>query len=180
MAPDDRGHGVRKGHGREDLGSNLGMDPDLLELLRRQRTGLGEDVLGYGELPDVVEEGRGLDPLNLDVRHAQGACEPCRIRLHAPDVIGCCLVLRVDGECERLDGGQVQLRHLLRVAALVVDPAEISAVHQVQRGGRQWHEPHNRDRQYKRHQRGTEGDEGAARIDVRGKRPCCHWQAPNP
>ncbi len=65
MAEDQRRHRIRERHGGDDLRADLRMDADLLELFLRQRSGLRQDVLGHGELADVVEQRRRLDALDL-------------------------------------------------------------------------------------------------------------------
>ena len=112
------------------------MDADLLELLLRQRPRLREDVLGHGQLADVVQQRRGLDALDLVLGHAERAREPGGVDLHAADVALRGLILRVDGERERFDRRQVQVRHLRDVPLLVLDAAHVDlvgAVDQVER-----------------------------------------------
>jgi hypothetical protein len=45
------------------------MDLHLLELLGRELAGFRDDVLGDGELADVVEDGRGAQRLQVVVFH---------------------------------------------------------------------------------------------------------------
>ena len=138
VAEDQRRHRIRERHGADDLGADLRMDADLLELFLRQRAGLRQDVLRHGELADVVQQRRGLDALDLGVGHAEAARDAGRIDLHAADVRLRGLILRVDRERERFDRREVQVGHLLDVTALVVDAAEVDlvgAIGQVERRG---------------------------------------------
>ena len=123
VAEDQRRDRIRERHRADDLGADLRMDADLLELFLRQRAGLRQDVLGHGELADVVQQRRGLDALDLGVGHAEAARDAGRIDLHAADVRLRGLILRVDRERERFDRREVQIRHLLDVTPLVVDAA---------------------------------------------------------
>jgi hypothetical protein len=50
---------------------NLRVHPDPLELVRSQWTRLGQDVLGHAKLADVVQQGRRLDGLEVDVGHLE-------------------------------------------------------------------------------------------------------------
>ena len=74
MAEDERRHRIRERHRGDDLGADLRMDADFLELFLRQRTGLGQNVLGHGELADVVQERRGLHALDLAVATTRSPC----------------------------------------------------------------------------------------------------------
>ena len=144
VAQDQRRDRVGKRHAADDLGADLRMDPDLLEFLLRERTRLRQDVLGHGELADVVQERGGLDALDFVLGHPERAREPGRVHLHAADVALRGLILRVDRERERLDGGQMQVRDLLHVPLLVLDAAQIDLVRpveQVDRHRRQQRRP---------------------------------------
>ena len=68
VAEHQRRHGVRERDVLDDLEAHLRVDLHLPELLVGQRTGLREDVLGHGELADVVEHGGRRDALDLFVR----------------------------------------------------------------------------------------------------------------
>ena len=117
VAEDQRRHRIRKRHAADDFGADLRVDADLLELFLRQRSGLRQDVLGHRELADVVQQRRGLDALDLVLRHAERARQPGGVHLHAADVALRGLILGVDGQRQRLDRRQMQVRHLLRRAA---------------------------------------------------------------
>ena len=123
VAEDERRHRIGERHAADDLGADLRVDADLLELLLRERSRLGEDVLGDRELADVVQERRRLHALDLGVRHAERPRQARRVDLDAPDVALRRLVLRVDGERERFDGRQVQVRDLLHVPLLILHAA---------------------------------------------------------
>ena len=144
VAQNERRHRVRERHRADDLGADLGVDADLLELLLRQRSRLRQDVLGHGQLADIVEQGRRLHALDLVVGHAQRPGDAGGVDLHAADVALGGLVLGVDGQRQRFDRGQVQVRHLLHVSPLVLDASQVDlvgAVSEVQRGEDEEREP---------------------------------------
>jgi hypothetical protein len=86
VAHDERCHGIGERHSGDDLGADLRVDADLLELLRRERPGLRQNVLRDREIADVVQQCRGLDALNLRIGQPQLVGEPGRVDLHAADV----------------------------------------------------------------------------------------------
>ena len=88
MAPDQRRDGVRERHLADNLRSDLRMTVNLEELLRRQGSGLGEDLRWHGHLADVVQQRGDPQPLNVVLRHAHGAAQTDGIRLHACEVLG--------------------------------------------------------------------------------------------
>ena len=105
-----------------------GMDPDLLELFLRQRTRLRQDVLGHGELADVVQQRRRLDALDFRRRTGRRLRQAGRVDLHAADVHLRGLILGVDRARQRFDRRQVQVRGLLHVPLLVLDAAHVDLV----------------------------------------------------
>ena len=52
----DRGDRIGKGDALQDFSADDGMDLHLFELFRRQSAGLVDDVLGNGELADIVQQ----------------------------------------------------------------------------------------------------------------------------
>ena len=147
----------------------FGWRADLLEFLGRQRARLREDVLGHGELADVVQQRRGLDALHVVVRHPHRSGDRGGVELDPPDVRLRRLILGVDRERERFDRGQVQIGHLAHVALLVFDPSEIDlvgAIRQVERGGRERRDPVRREAAHHQggHRRRTGADEVARRA----------------
>ena len=144
MAQDQRRHRIRERHRADDVRADLRMRADLLELLGRQRPGLRQDVLGHGELADVVQQRRRLHALDFVLRHAQRARDGRGVELHAPDVRLRGLILRVDRERQRFDRRQVQVRHLAHVTLLVFDAAEVDlvgAIGQIERRRRERRDP---------------------------------------
>ena len=123
VAEDERRHRVGERHRADDLGADLRVDADLLELLLGERSRLRQDVLGHRQLADVVEQRRGLHALDLVVGHAERLGDAGGVDLHAADVALRGLVLGVDGQRQRLDRRQVQVGHLLHVPPLVLDAA---------------------------------------------------------
>ena len=113
MIQDERRDGLRKRHRGDDFGADLRMNADLLKLLGRERTRLGENVLGYGQLADVVQQCGGFDGLrsrrrtcrapwrDLLNRSVRGGCDcaPCGLWLRwrapaPPSLRGAALALR--------------------------------------------------------------------------------------
>ena len=163
MALDVRRHRVGKRDGADDVGPDGRMKADVVELAGRQAAGLGEDVLGHGQLADVVQQRGNLQPLDLVRAHARRFAEGGRARFHPPDVVfggsrfridG--LVAGVDGPGEGLDRRQVQLLHDARVFLVLahasqVDPVAVERQPEERRG--EEHQPHFLGA----HRRGGEG-----------------------
>ena len=128
MAENERRDRIRERHAADDFGADLRVNADLLELFLRQRARLRQDVFGDGELADVVEQRRGLHTLNFVVRHAERARQSGGVHLHPADVALGRLILGVDGERQRFDRGQMQVRNLLHVPLLILDAPEVDLV----------------------------------------------------
>ena len=144
MTQDERSHRIRERHAADDLGAHLGMNPDLLELFMRERSRLREDVLGNRQLADVVQQRRRLDALDLVLAHPQRTGETGGVHLHAAHVALRRLVLGVDGERQRLDGGEMEIGHLQHVPLLIVDAAHVhrvGAVDEIRRRRGEEHHP---------------------------------------
>lgn len=143
MAQDERHDGIREGHAADDFRADLRMNADLLELFLGERARFGQDVLGHGELADVVQQRGGLDALDLGLGHAERPRKAGRVHLDAPDVALRRLIFRVDGEGQCLDGRQMQIGHLLHVQLLILNAAHVDLVRPVNqihgRGGEQRH-----------------------------------------
>ena len=166
VAQDQRRHRIRERHRADDVGADLRMRANLLELFGRQRTRLRQDVLGHRELADVVQQRRGLHALDLVLGHAERARDRGRVELHAADVRLRGLILGVDGQRQRFDRREVQIRHLANVTLLVVDAAEIDlvgAVGEVERRRQQHREPVRMIEDHPRRQRGDAGADEVAR-----------------
>ena len=151
-------------HRADDLGADLRVNADLLELFRRQRSRLGQDVLRNGELADVVQQGGRLHALDLALAHAERARQARRVDLHAADVRMRGLILRVDRQRQRLDRREVQIGHLRHVTPLVVDAAEIhlvGVVGEVERRRQQQRDP---DTRMLERPRRAERDSGANEV----------------
>ncbi len=111
--------------------------------------GLARMCSGTASLPMSCSSAAVLIALDLVLAHAERACHARRVRLYTSDVVRRDLVLRVDRERKRLDRRQVQLGHLLRVAALHCEArAEdaVDAVAEVQSGCRNQHKAGNQPR----------------------------------
>ena len=62
VAQDERRDRIRKWHGADDFGSDLRVQPDLLKLLLRQRSGLGRMCSGTASLPMSCSSAAVLTP----------------------------------------------------------------------------------------------------------------------
>ena len=76
VAQDQRRHRVGERHGGDDLRADLRVDADLLELFLRERSRLRQDVLGHGELADVVQQRGCLDALDLALGSPRPSARP--------------------------------------------------------------------------------------------------------
>ena len=59
VRPNDGDNRIGKVHALENLGAYYRVDLHLFELFRRQPTRLVDDVLGNGQLADVMQQGCG-------------------------------------------------------------------------------------------------------------------------
>ena len=119
------------------------MNLHFFEFFRRQAARFRDDVLGNRQLADIVQQGRGLQglhplPVNLKfLRNLDG------VDANSLQVVVSCLILGLDGECQRFDGAHMQVSHLFDVPLLVFQFAEVKAVRTVD-------EVHHRKRQQRR------------------------------
>ncbi len=72
---------------RQEVGSEVGMQPHRFHLDRRQGTRLVQDAVGHGQLADVVQERSGLQPIEEGTLvHVELSSQSKRIRLDPPRV----------------------------------------------------------------------------------------------
>ena len=79
---------------------------DLFELLVGELPRFRQNVLGHGELADVVKERGRLDALDFLIRQAKRLGEARGIELNPPDVVVRVLILGINRARQRLDGRQ--------------------------------------------------------------------------
>ena len=128
----DDGHDrVRKADAFQNLCPDQGMNLHLLELFGSKASGFGDNVFGHGQLANVVQQGGGVQRLQLGAADAQFLGDFNGIDPHTLQVIVRGLVLGFDREGEGLDGTQVEVRHFLDVAFLVLKFAEVQTVRAV-------------------------------------------------
>ena len=86
VSEDERSDRVGEPHVGHNLGADLRVDPDPLELLVGQGAGLRQDVFGNRELADVVEQRRRPHTLHLGAATfpARARCRP-----RTPGPVGC-------------------------------------------------------------------------------------------
>ena len=109
----------------------------LLEFFRGQAAGLRNNVLGNGQLANVMQQRRCLQGLHFRrfQAHVLGHLE--RIHPHPLQVIVRGMVFGFDRQCQGLDGAHMQVGHFLDVALLVIEFSQvhtIGAVDQVNDG----------------------------------------------
>jgi len=85
------------------------VNPYFLELFGRQRAGLGQNVLGHRQLPDVVSNAAVLMAWISTSERPDRLRQALRVELHAQDVRVGHLILRVDGARQRFDRRQVEV-----------------------------------------------------------------------
>ena len=162
VAQNQRRDRIRERHRGNDFCSDLRMNPDLLELFLRERSRLRQDVLGHGELADVVQQCRRPDALNLRLREADLSRQARRIHLNAPDVHLCRLIFGVDRPRERFDRRQMEIGGLLDVLLFIFDPAPVDlvgAVGEIHRRETQRRDPVARVDNHRRRERRQSGAE---------------------
>ena len=116
----DGRHGIREIHLLENLGAHQRMDFHLLEFLRRQFTGFGDDVLRHGQLPDVMQQRGGSEGVQLFFGKAHLLADLDRIMLHPPEMLVSSLILGFNRQSQRFDGADMQSIHLFHVLFLLL------------------------------------------------------------
>ena len=102
----------------QDLRANYRVNLHLLELFRRQLTRLGDDVVGYRQLTDVVQNRGSLKSQLVLFGETQLLCHfPC-VYLHPLQMFASGLVLRFNGQRQGLNRAHVQSGQALRVILL--------------------------------------------------------------
>ena len=91
------------------------MNFHLLEFFGRQAARLVDDLLGYGQLPDVVQQGRGPERFNLAFRKFQFLGHRYSVRTHALQMRVRGVIFGFDGEGEGFDRPHVQRSDLFHV-----------------------------------------------------------------
>ena len=128
MTADERSDRTGKRHRADDLGADLRVHLHLLPLVRRQRAGFGQDVLGHREFPDVMQQRRDLDRLSIELRQLEPARQCRRVILDPLDMTTAALVLRLNRPCEHLRALAVQMRPLRHAPLLLRNPSEVDAI----------------------------------------------------
>ena len=136
MAPDERRHRAGERHRAHDLRAHLRVDLHLPPLVRRERAGLGQDVLGNGQLADIVKQRRDLDRLRVQLRELELPRQRGGVVLDPLDVRAAVAVLGLNGAREHLGALQVELRPLRDTPPFFGDAAEIDPVGPVRQAER--------------------------------------------
>lgn len=93
VVADERRDWVGEGHHLDDVGAHLRMGLDSLELLTGEAPRFRQDVLGNGDVADVVQQRGGFHALNLVVWYTDGTRQAGRVDLHSIQVARRHLVL---------------------------------------------------------------------------------------
>ena len=165
VAENQRRDRIRKRNARNDFRADLGVNPNFLEFLRRERTRLRKNVLGNRQLSNVMQKRRGLDRLYFLARNPNRFGEPAGVELHAENVRIAHLIFRVDRPGERFDSGEVQVRRALAVPFGLETPHMdfVGAIRQIDRRQQQRHGPRPDHLQPPRRQAGRAGGDEIVR-----------------
>ncbi len=115
MVSDDGHDRIREVDAFQNLGADQRVGFELFELFAGEFAGLGDDVFGDGQFADVVEQGGGLQRLQVLSGYAEFTAEFHGVDLDALQVVVGGMVLGVNRQCQSLNGAQVQRGHLLGV-----------------------------------------------------------------
>ena len=170
--------GGGEGNGAQDLRPHAGVDAHALGLFRREPAGLAQDVLGHGDLPDVVQQRRRVERLHLAGREREPASQLERVPLHAAQVLLRALVLGLDGQGQGFRDRAVERRGLLGVASLLVLAGEARAVGAVQQPDEGSGEREEGEALEADDDRQQDGERGPRRIG--GDGPRGGWRAARP
>ena len=129
MVADGRQHRVREVDVRQDVRGHRRVGLDLLEFHLGELPRLVQEMVGDGQLPDVVQERRGTHRLELLPRdpHAAGQLE--RVSLHAARVTLRVRILGVNRQRQGLDGRQVDLHQVVQAPQALGDMPLVGSVH---------------------------------------------------
>ena len=117
---DDRDHGIGKFDLGQDFRAYRRVGFHALELCRRESTGLVQDVLGHGQLSDVVQQRRGFDGAELGpVFETEPRRQFDRPALDTADVAVGHGILGVDRVRESFDRREVQTIDLGQMVQLI-------------------------------------------------------------
>src|SRR6266705_403470 len=110
---------IREVDSLQNIAADRGMNLHLCELRFSQFSGLVEDVLRNGELPDVVQQGARDEGAQFLIAYLEEFSHLGRIELCAPHVTMGSLILRIDSDCQRLDRIHMKVGNLLRIFEFV-------------------------------------------------------------
>src|SRR5262245_9962684 len=131
MVTHDRHHRIRESDSLQNLSANDRMNLHLLEFRGGQLAGLVENMIGNGQLADVVKQRADLQRLYLSFGEMVEPRQSFGINLYPSDVAVRRLVLGVYGACQRFDRRKVKAADFLDVPRLLVDMLEVDLVGQI-------------------------------------------------
>ena len=128
VVANDRHDGIRKLDAAENLRPCRRVQLHLLELGGGELARLVEDVIGHGDLADVVQQCSCAQGFDFHLATAEQAGDARGVDLHAHDMLVSDGVFGVDGDGQRFNLLAVRIfhyRHVLAHAVLVLMVAEI-------------------------------------------------------
>ena len=108
VGTDNGRHRIRESHALQNFRPDDGVDLYPLKLLGRQLARLVEDVLGYSQLADVVQQGGGTESLRFLLAQPQfpGYCHGHA--WHPLEVVVGGFILGLDRQGQSLESAKVQ------------------------------------------------------------------------
>ena len=118
VGADNGHHGIRELDAIQYLRAHDRVNFHFLELFRGEAPRLRENVLGHGELANVVEHRGGANGVQMVRVQAKLLGNLDRVDLHSPQMIVSGVILRFDCQGKRFDGAQVKRGNFLGVLLL--------------------------------------------------------------
>ena len=94
------------------------MNLHLLELFRSEAARFVDDVIGHGQLADVVQQSRGAQCVHFLLAQSKLLGDLHRVGAHTVQMLVRGVVLGVDGQGQTLNGAQVKRAHLFHMVLL--------------------------------------------------------------
>src|SRR5437016_4626692 len=119
VIPDNVFHRIRKINSFQNVATYRRMNLHFRKFSFSELAGFVEDVLGHGQLADVVQQRAGEERSQFLVAYFQELTHLTRVNLSSAHVTVSRLVFSVDGNRQRLDGVHVQIGNLFHVTKLL-------------------------------------------------------------
>src|SRR5229473_6389445 len=131
MGTHDGNNGVREFNTIENFRSDNRMDFHFFELFGSQVPRLGKNVLGDGELTDVVQHGGRANGVQLGFIQPEVLGNLDRIDLNPAQMIVGSVIFRLDRKGKRLDGPQMQSCNFFSVFLLRSESPQVGLIRAV-------------------------------------------------